>query len=128
MTPRKILQAIIALCIASCLLPAAVLAQSSITGVATDASGGVLPGVTVEATSPALIEGARTAVTDDAGRYAIVNLRPGTYSITFTLTGFSSFVRTALTLPSDFTATVNAEMRVGTPGRNRDRVRAGACR
>jgi hypothetical protein len=114
MTPRTILQALPALFIGSCVLPAVVLAQSSITGVATDASGAVLPGVSVEATSPALIEGARATVTDAEGRYAIVNLRPGTYSVSFTLTGFSAFVRNALALPSDFTATVNAELRVGT--------------
>jgi len=97
----------------ACLLPAVASAQSAITGVVADASGGVLPGVTVEATSPALIEKLRTAVTDAEGRYAIVNLRPGTYNVTFTLAGFSPFVR-ELVLPADFSATVNAELRLGT--------------
>jgi Carboxypeptidase regulatory-like domain len=67
-------------CLYYCLLPGAAWAQSEITGIVTDASGAVLPGVTVEAASPALIEKVRTAVTDAAGRYAIVGLRPGTYT------------------------------------------------
>ena len=74
-------------------LPAAVFAQGqtgSIAGVVKDASGAVLPGVTVEAASPALIEKVRTVVTDGQGQYKIVDLRPGTYSVTFTLPGFSS--------------------------------------
>ena len=102
------------ICLAYCLLPATASAQSAITGVVTDTSGAVLPGVTVEAASPALIEKVRTTVTDAEGRYSIVNLRPGTYSVTFTLPGFSPFARDAIALPSDFTATVNAELRVGT--------------
>src|SRR6058998_2263734 len=65
------------------------LASGSIAGVVTDASGAVLPGVTVEATSPALIEKVRTVVTDAQGQYKIVELRPGTYAVTFTLPGFS---------------------------------------
>ena len=82
-----------AICLAYCLLPATASAQSAITGVVTDTSGAVLPGVTVEAASPALIEKVRTTVTDAEGRYSIVNLRPGTYSVTFTLPGFSPFAR-----------------------------------
>jgi len=85
----------------------------AIAGVVKDTSGGVLPGVTVEATSPALIEKVRTVVTDDRGQYKIVNLRPGTYSVAFTLAGFSTFKREGLVLVSDFTAPVNAEMKVG---------------
>ena len=77
------------------LIPAAASAQSSIAGNVRDASGAVLPGVTVEASSPALIERSRTVVTDDQGRYAIVDLRPGLYKITFTLQGFTTFVRDA---------------------------------
>jgi hypothetical protein len=96
-----------------CLVPRAALAQSQITGVVTDSSRAVLPGVTVEASSPALIENVRTAVTDDQGRYAIPALRPGTYKVTFTLPGFSPFVRDGMALLADFTATVNAELRVG---------------
>jgi len=69
------------------LLPSAAHAQASITGVVKDTSGAVLPGVTVEASSPALIERVRTSVTDESGRYRIVDLRPGTYTVSFTLTG-----------------------------------------
>src|ERR1041385_8618586 len=88
-------------------------AQSAIAGVVRDASGAVLPGVTVEAASPALIEGTRTAVTDDAGSYRIVDLRPGEYSVTFTLTGFRTLRRDGILLPTSFTATVNAELTLG---------------
>ena len=72
------------------LLPAAAYAQAAITGVVRDASGGVLPGVTVEAASPVLIERIRSVVSDDTGQYRIVDLRPGIYSLTFSLTGFST--------------------------------------
>jgi hypothetical protein len=95
------------------LLPAAAWAQSSIAGVAKDASGAVLPGVQVDVRSPALIEQVRTAVTDSQGVYRIVDLRPGTYSVTFMLPGFSTFERNGVELPTSFTATVNAEMKLG---------------
>ena len=75
------------------LLPATVFAQASLTGTVRDASGAVLPGVTVEAASPALIEKTRSAVTDGTGQYRIIDLRPGTYSLTFTLTGFNTVKR-----------------------------------
>ena len=75
------------------LTPATVFAQGSLTGTVRDASGGVLPGVTVEASSPALIEKVRTAVTDDNGQYRIVDLRPGTYTLTFSLDGFNAVRR-----------------------------------
>src|SRR6185436_7630015 len=71
------------------MLPAVVWAQATITGTAKDTSGAVLPGVTVEATSPALIERVRSVVTDSTGQYRIVDLRSGTYIVTFTLPGFS---------------------------------------
>ena len=87
--------------------------SGSIAGVARDSSGAVLPGVTVEAASPALIEKVRTAVTDGQGQYKIVDLRPGSYTVTFTLTGFSTYRREGVTLTSGFNADVNAEMRVG---------------
>ena len=88
-------------------------AQSAIAGVVRDSSGAVLPGVSVEASSAALIEGVRTAVTDNAGSYKIENLRPGVYAVTFTLTGFRSVKRDEISLPTSFTATINAEMSVG---------------
>ena len=94
-------------------LPASAYAQASITGVVKDSSGGVLPGVTVEASSPALIEKVRTAVTDNAGLYRIVDLRPGTYTVTFTLPGFTSVKREGVELTGSFAASINAEMRVG---------------
>src|SRR5262245_9952584 len=99
------------------LLPRAALAQqasaSGIAGVVRDTSGAVLPGVTVEAASPALIEKSRSVVTGREGRYNIGDLRPGTYAVTFTLTGFSTFKRDGIELISGFTATVNAEMQIG---------------
>ncbi|PYR26182.1 MAG: hypothetical protein DMF92_18990, partial [Acidobacteria bacterium] len=95
------------------LVPAASLAQSGIAGVVKDTSGAVLPGVTVEASSPALIEKVRSVVTDGEGVYKIVDLRPGTYTVTFTLASFNTFKREGIDLPSSFTATVNAEMKVG---------------
>jgi len=105
-----------AVVVVSCLLwPAAVSAQqtSGIAGVVKDSSGGVLPGVTVEASSPALIEKVRTVTSDGEGRYNIVDLQPGTYTISFTLTGFGLFKREGIVLSSGFTATVDAVMRVG---------------
>src|SRR5918997_1887866 len=92
----------------SCVVwPAVAAAQTStIAGTVRDASGGVLPGVTVEVSSPALIEKVRSAVTDGEGRYSIVSLRPGTYSVTFSLPGFGSVKRDGVELTSDFTATV----------------------
>ena len=97
------------------LLPVAASAQqdSSIAGIVRDTSGGVLPGVTVEATSQALIEGVRTAFTDGEGRYNITPLPPGTYSITFGLPGFSTVIREGVELSSGFTAAINADMQVG---------------
>jgi hypothetical protein len=94
-------------------LPAVASAQSTITGRVSDNTAGVLPGVTVSASSPALIEGSRTAVTDGQGVYTIVDLRPGTYSLTFTLPGFSTLRREGLELPSNFTATINAQLSLG---------------
>ena len=76
------------------LLPIAAAAQTSgISGTVTDTSGAVLPGVAVEVASPALIERVRTATTDNSGRFTITTLRPGLYSITFTLPGFSTVRR-----------------------------------
>ena len=96
-------------------LPSAAGAQvlGTVAGNVKDASGAVLPGVTVEVASPALIEKVRTAITNGSGQYQIVNLPPGTYSVTFTLPGFSSVKRDALEVAVNFTSTVDAEMKVG---------------
>jgi hypothetical protein len=95
------------------LLPAAAYAQAAITGVVRDTSGGVLPGVTVEAASPVLIEKVRSVVSDETGQYRIVDLRPGTYSVTFTLPGFSTVRREGIELSGTFVATVNGDLKVG---------------
>ena len=87
--------------------------SGAIAGVVRDSSGGALPGVTVEAASPALIEKTRTVVTDGAGQYQIVDLRPGTYSVSFSLSGFSTVRREGVELTSSFTATVNADLKIG---------------
>ena len=100
------------------LAPSLANAQASITGVVKDTSGAVLPGVTVEAASDVLIEKVRTAVTDGTGQYRIVDLRSGTYTVTFSLTGFSNVKRDGIELTGSLTAAVNAEMRVGTLGGN----------
>jgi hypothetical protein len=93
--------------------PALAWAQASITGTVRDSSGAVLPGVTVEASSPVLIERTRTVVTDGSGQYRVVDLRPGIYVVTFTLQGFTTFRREGIELVGDFIATVNADLRVG---------------
>ena len=95
------------------LLPSAAYAQAAITGVVKDASGGVLPGATVEAASPALIEKVRSVVTDTTGQYRIVDLRPGTYSVTVKLQGFTTVKREGIELSGSFVATVNADLKVG---------------
>jgi hypothetical protein len=95
-------------------LPATVFAQASgIAGVVKDSTGAVMPGVTVEASSPALIERVRTVTTDSQGQYKILDLRPGTYEVTFTLPGFATVKREGVELPATFVATVNADLRVG---------------
>src|SRR6186713_936291 len=100
------------------LLPAAAFAQAAITGVVKDVSGAVLPGVTVEASSPVLIEKVRSVVSDATGQYRIVDLRPGTYSVTFSLTGFSTVKREGIELTGTFVATSMATCESG-PWRKR---------
>jgi hypothetical protein len=98
------------------LIPTVAFAQgvrASVTGVVKDTSGAVLPGVTVEVASPVLIEKTRSAVSDGTGQYRIVDLPPGTYSVTFTLTGFSTVKRDGIELSGSFVATINADMKVG---------------
>jgi hypothetical protein len=108
---RTFVRLVFALTVA--LLPGAVYAQGTIAGTVRDTSGAVLPGVTVEAASPALIEKVRTAVTDGNGQYQIIDLRPGPYTLTFTLTGFSTVKRDGIELTAGITPAINAEMRVG---------------
>src|SRR5437773_6766099 len=101
-----------AFCLA--LVPVVAAAQTSTTaGTVKDVSGASLPGVTVEVSSPALIEKVRSAISDGSGQYQITQLRPGTYTVTFTLPGFTVVKREGVELTSDFTATINAEMKVG---------------
>ncbi len=95
------------------LLPTLAFAQASITGVVKDSSGAVLPGVTVETASPVLIEKTREAVTDGSGLYRILDLRPGTYTVTFSLPGFTTVKREGIELSGSFIATINADMKVG---------------
>src|SRR5229473_2124809 len=114
MVPARIrIVGLLGLCL---LLPAAAWAQSaaagSIAGVVKDATGAVLPGVNVEAASAALIERVRSAVTDGQGQYKIVDLRPGTYTVTFSLSGFSTVKRESLELNTGVTLPVNADLRV----------------
>ncbi len=99
--------------VAALCVPRIVAAQSAIAGVVKDATGAVLPGVTVEATSPALIEKTKSVATNEEGQYRLVDLRPGTYKVTFTLSGFTTVVRDGILLESNFTAPLNVEMKVG---------------
>ena len=110
---RWIVRAAAVMAIALCSVSAFAQQAASISGVARDTSGAVLPGVTVEAASPALIEKVRSAVTDGEGQFRIVDLRPGTYVVTFTLTGFSTYRREGIELTAGFNASINGEMKVG---------------
>src|SRR5439155_19851667 len=101
------------ICLVALLMPGAAWAQSAIVGLVKDTSGAVMPGVSVEASSPALIEKTREVVTDSQGRYTVLDLRPGVYKVSFTLQGFKVFVQDSINLPSNFTATVNAELSIG---------------
>ena len=94
------------------LLPATTFAQAAIAGAVRDSSGAVMPGVTVEAASPALIEKVRTTVSDGTGQYRIENLRPGVYTVTFVLPGFSTVRHEGVELSGTFVATVNTTLQV----------------
>jgi hypothetical protein len=107
---RHLAPAVLALIV----FPAVCFAQfGAIAGVVKDSSGAVLPGVTVEAASPALIEKTRSAVSDNAGQYKVEQLRPGVYTVTFTLTGFSAVRREGIEISAEFTAPVSASLKVG---------------
>ena len=111
---RRIASAFVLVLAVIAAAPGAAFAQTTgIAGVVRDTTGAVMPGVTVEASSPALIEQLRTVTTDTQGQYKIVDLRPGTYSVTFTLPGFSTVKREGIELVAMFTATVSVELRVG---------------
>ena len=104
---------IVGMVIGLLMVPLGAAAQSTISGSVRDTSGAVLPGVSVEASSEVLIEKARSVVTDEQGRYSIVDLRPGTYQVIFTLQGFSKLQRDGIELPANFNASVNVELAVG---------------
>ena len=97
----------------SLLLPSTALAQGSISGLVKDTTGAILPGVTVEAASRVLIEKVRTATSDNSGRYQIIDLRPGSYTVTFTLPGFNTVRRDGVTVAGSGTVAVDADLRVG---------------
>ena len=111
--PHAARYSVVALTAFTCLLLPALASAQAIGGTVTDETGGVLPGVTVEARSPALIEQVRSAVTDGSGQFQIVALETGTYTVTFTLPGFSTLVREGIELSTGFTANVDAQLGVG---------------
>jgi len=103
----------IVLALAALALPASAFAQATLSGVVKDISGGVLPGTTVEVSSPALIEKTRTAVSDATGQYRLTELPPGIYAVTFTLTGFNTVRREGVEVSGAGVITINADMKVG---------------
>src|SRR6266853_923773 len=109
---RTILRTAI-LAVVAGILPSAAWAQVALAGTVKDASGAILPGVTVEAASPALIEKTRSAVTDGTGQYRIESLQPGTYSVTFTLTGFATVKRDDVILSGTGVIKIDADLKVG---------------
>src|SRR5262249_11422395 len=98
---------------AAVLLPVAAYAQVALAGTVKDGSGAVLPGVTVEASSPVLIEKTRSAVTDGTGQYRIESLQPGTYTVTFAISGFSTLKRDGVVLSGSGVVKIDGEMKVG---------------
>jgi hypothetical protein len=112
MTRSKVVRIISTVVVGVLLVVSSALAQG-ISGTVTDNTGGVLPGVTVSAASPALIEGERLAITDSQGLYSIIDLRPGTYAVTFGLPGFSTVIREGVQLTTGFTANIDSVMTVG---------------
>src|SRR5437667_9492727 len=118
MTARKLVRVTLTIVVlAAAFRPSPAIAQAvtnaTIAGVVRDSTGSVLPGVTVEVASPALIEKVRTAVTDGQGSYRVISLPPGTYSVTFTLSTFRTYRLEGVELTTGFTASANAELQVG---------------
>src|SRR6187399_3597401 len=89
------------------LTPTLAHAQATVAGTVRDASGAVLPGVSVEAASAALIEKVRSAVTDSTGQYRITELPPGTYAVTFSLSGFTTLRRDPVTVSGSGVIPIN---------------------
>src|SRR5215472_16527706 len=110
---RTIVRTVVLLA-ATAILPSAAWAQVTLSGTVKDASGAVLPGVTVEASSPVLIEKARAAITDGTGQYRIESLQPGTYTVTFTLSGFSTVKREDVIVSGAGVVKIDAELKIGT--------------
>src|SRR5262245_748151 len=110
---RSLFVAALVLGVGVSLCPSTALAQGTIAGQVSDSTGSLMPGVTVEASSSALIEGAKSATTDGQGRYRITDLRPGIFKVTFTLPGFRTVVREGIEITAGFVATVNIQMAVG---------------
>jgi len=110
---RRLLLSLVVVFAAILVLPSDVHAQAAIAGVVKDSTGATLPGVTVEASSPALIERVRSVITDGAGQYRIIDLSPGVYSVTFTIVGFKPIRRAGIVLEGNFTAPVSADLEVG---------------
>src|SRR6266446_5488481 len=106
---KRLILGVATLAATVCLASTAYAQGAGIAGVVRDTSGGVLPGVTVEAASPVLIEKVRSVVTDDQGQYKIIDLQPGTYTITFTMTGFGTVKREGVELQTNFTANISAD-------------------
>src|SRR4051812_14854950 len=115
MNARSIARSLYCLVLVASLLPSLAYGQATLSGVVRDASGAVLPGVTVEASSPALIERARSAVTDGGGQYRIVDLRPGEYVLRFVLQGFTTIERDRVEVAGGGGITINTDMRGGAP-------------
>src|SRR5258705_7165657 len=110
---RSLRRALVTVC-GLMIFPAAAFAQATLAGTVKDPSGAVLPGVTIEASSPVLIEKTRTALTDAAGQYRIESLQPGTYTVTFTLAGFATLKRDEVMVSGTGVVKIDAEMKVGT--------------
>jgi Carboxypeptidase regulatory-like domain len=110
---RNVIRVVLSAAVLLVLTASTARAQATIAGIVKDSSGAVLPGVTVEASSPSLTEKVRTALTDGTGQYRIVTLPPGNYSVTFTLTGFSTVRRDNVTVSGSGVIPINADLRVG---------------